>query len=90
MGEESVSKPKERSAKDILGNPSYPAISYGGYREKTREVQPTIVQLKDDMKILAAMGVGLLRTYNVQLPHASNVLEAIRQLRKEDPSFEMS
>ena len=37
------------------------------------------------------MGIRILRTYNVQpeLPHASNVLEAISQLKKEDPSFEM-
>jgi exo-beta-1,3-glucanase (GH17 family) len=30
-----------------------------------------------------------LRTYNVQLPHASNVAEAISQLKKEDSNFEM-
>lgn len=89
MREESSPNPKVLSAKDILGNPAYQAISYGGYREKTRDVQPTIAQLKEDLKILAAMGIGILRTYNVQLAHASNVLEAIRQLRKENPSFEM-
>ena len=82
---------QEMTAEQILGNPKYTAISYGGYREKTREVQPTIAQLKEDMKILHAMGIRILRTYNVQpnLPHASNVLEAIHQLKSEDPSFEM-
>jgi len=80
---------KNISAKDILGNPEYLAISYGGYRKLTRDIQPTISELKDDMKILAAMGVKILRTYNVQLPHASNILKAIRQLKKEDSSFEM-
>ena len=37
------------------------------------------------------MGIRILRTYNVQtdLPHASNILKAISQLKKEDPSFEM-
>jgi exo-beta-1,3-glucanase (GH17 family) len=80
---------KEVNAKDILGNPEYLAISYGGYREKTREIQPTIKQLKEDMKILSAMGIKVLRTYNVQLPHASNVLKAIAELKKEDPDFEM-
>ncbi|MDB9960977.1 glycosyl hydrolase family 17, partial [Oceanihabitans sp.] len=30
-----------------------------------------------------------LRTYKVHLPHASNVLKAISELKKEDPSFEM-
>ncbi len=82
---------KELTAKDILGNPEYLAISYGGYRQNSREIQPTIAELKEDMKILSAMGVGILRTYNVQVPfpHAGNVLEAIHQLKKEDPSFEM-
>ncbi len=77
------------TAKEILGNPDYVAISYGGYRMKTRDSQPTLGQLKEDMKILAAMGVKMLRTYNVQKPHASNVLEAITQLKKEDSNFEM-
>ena len=82
---------KELTAADILGNPNYLAISYGGYREKSRESQPTIAQLKNDLKLLHAMGIRILRTYNVQpkLPHAANVLEAIHQLKKEDSSFEM-
>ncbi|MEQ9591514.1 MAG: glycosyl hydrolase family 17, partial [Cyclobacteriaceae bacterium] len=37
----SESNLEEVTAKDILGNPAYQAISYGGYREQTREVQPT-------------------------------------------------
>ena len=77
------------SAKDILGNPDYLAISYGGYRANTRDVQPTIAELKEDMKILSAMGIKILRTYNVHLPHASNILEAIKQLKQEDSTFEM-
>ncbi|WP_439129904.1 glycosyl hydrolase family 17 [Polaribacter sp.] len=79
------------TASEILGNPNYLAISYGGYRATSREVQPTIEELKEDLKILSAMGVKILRTYNVQpkLPHASNVLKAITALKKEDPSFEM-
>jgi len=82
---------QEMKAAKILGNPDYLAISYGGYREKTREVQPTIIELKEDLKLLHAMGIRILRTYNVQtdLPHASNILKAISQLKKEDPSFEM-
>ena len=81
----------EMTAEKILGNPDYLAISYGGYRETSREIQPTITELKEDLKILSAMGIKVLRTYNVQpkLPHASNVLEAIDQLKKEDTSFEM-
>ncbi|MBT8376752.1 MAG: glycosyl hydrolase family 17 [Bacteroidia bacterium] len=90
---DSTSQPKQNdvTAKDILGNPDYLAISYGGYRGKTREQQPTIAQLKEDLKILHAMGIRVLRTYNVQepLPHASNVLKAITELKSEDAAFEM-
>jgi len=65
----------EKTAADILGNPVYQAISYGGYREITRDIQPTIPQLKEDMKILSAMGVKLLRTYNVHYDEAENLLK---------------
>ena len=82
---------KDITAADILGNKDYIAISYGGYRQKLRDSQPTIPQLKEDMKILSAMGIKIVRTYNVQtkLPHASNLLEAIHQLKQEDENFEM-
>ena len=78
-----------KTAAEILGNPDFLAISYGGYREKTRDIQPTIEQIKEDMKILAAMGVKILRDYNVQLQHASSLLEAIKELKDEDANFEM-
>jgi len=78
-----------KTAADILGSPDYQAISYGGYRDTTRDIQPTIPQLKEDMKILSAMGIKLLRTYNVHLDEAANLLEAIRQLKNDDPGFEM-
>lgn len=78
-----------KTTADLLGNPDYPAISFGAYREKTREIQPTIPQLKEDLKILSAMGIKLLRTYNVQYDEASNLLEAIRQLKRDDPGYEM-
>src|SRR6056297_258633 len=77
------------TASDILGNPDYRAISYGGYRENSREIQPTIPQLKEDMIILHAMGIRIIRTYNVHLDHASNVLKAISELKEEDSDFEM-
>lgn len=80
---------KKISAKDILGNPDYLAISYSGYRENSRDIEPTIDQLKEDMKILAAMGIKLLRTYNVQLEQTANLLKTISQLKVEDPNFEM-
>jgi len=77
------------SAKDILGNPAYLAIAYGGYRGKSRDIQPTLAELKEDLKILNAIGIKILRTYNVQLPHASNVVKAVSELKKEDVNFEM-
>ena len=80
---------KKVTAKDILGNSNYLAISYGGYRKSSRDFQPTIGELKEDMKILHAMNIRILRTYNVQLAHTSNILKAIRELKKEDSTFEM-
>ena len=80
---------KNISAKDILGNPEYLAISYGAYRENSRKVQPTISEIKEDLKIMAAMGIKILRTYNVHFPHAENILRAIFELKKEDSNFEM-
>ena len=79
----------DKSAAELLGNPEYPAISYGGYRGVSRSEQPTLDQLKEDMRILHAMGIRFIRTYNVQLPHAANVVKAIRELKEEDPAFEM-
>jgi exo-beta-1,3-glucanase (GH17 family) len=87
-----VNKPTNtmsKTASEILGNPDYLAISYGGYRQNTRDVQPTIKELKEDMKILSAMGIRILRTYNVQLQQAPNILKAISELKAEDPNFEM-
>ena len=80
---------QDLSASELLGNPDYPAISYGGYRGVSRSEQPTLAQLKEDMRILHAIGIRFLRTYNVQLPHASNVVKAISELKQADPSFEM-
>jgi len=82
---------KEVTAKDILGNAYYQAICYEGYRQKSRAIQPTIDELKEDLKILSAMGIRILRTYNVQLryPYASNLLQAIHELKITDPNFEM-
>ena len=57
-----------KTAAEILGNPNYEAISYGGYRKISRDIQPTIAELKEDMKILHAMGIRIVRTYNVHLP----------------------
>ena len=85
---QSVQGPK--SAAEILGNPYYPAISYGGYRQHSREIVPTVEELKEDMLILQATGIRVLRTYNTQqFGQAPRLLQAIRELREADPSFEM-
>lgn len=77
------------TAEMILGNPDYQAISYGGYRDTVRSIQPTLAELKEDLLILSAMGVKLIRTYNLQLAQAPNILKVISELKKEDPDFEM-
>lgn len=77
------------SAKDILGNSNYLAICYGGYRTNTRDVQPTMAQIKEDLKILSAMHFKIIRTYNVHLEEVPNLLNAIQELKEEDVNFEM-
>ncbi len=84
-----VQETKNMTAKQLLGNPDYLAMSYGGYRDADHDIEPTLNELKEDMKIMAAMGIKMIRTYKVHLPHASNVLKAIHELMKEDPTFEM-
>lgn len=76
-------------AEYILGNPDYPGIFYGGYRHVDHDIEPTIDELKDDMILLSAMGVKIVRIYKVHLPQAANLLKAISELKKEDPGFEM-
>jgi exo-beta-1,3-glucanase (GH17 family) len=82
-------KKKDITAKEILGNPEFVAISYGGYRQQTRDIQPTISEQKEDLKLMAAMGIKLIRTYNVYFAESSNLLQAISQMKQEDPNFEM-
>ena len=77
------------TAEEILGDPYYQAISFGAYRETTRDIQPTIIQIKEDLMILHAMGIRLLRTYNVHYDEAENLLKAIREIQEDDPDFEM-
>ena len=82
-------KSKDLSAREILGNSKYRAISYGGYREKSRSIQPTVAEIKEDMKILHAIGIRIVRTYNVHLAQAENLLRAIRELKEADTEFGM-
>ena len=84
-----VKQQKTMTAKDILGNPEYQAISFGGYRGKSLDLEPTVEELKDDMKLLSAMGIKIIRNYKVHLPEATNILKAITELKQEDLNFEM-
>jgi exo-beta-1,3-glucanase (GH17 family) len=77
------------SAEMILGNPNYQTICYGGFREKSREIEPTILQITEDLKILSAMNIKVLRTYNVHNKEVGNLLKAISALKKVDSKFEM-
>ena len=78
-----------KSAKEFIGNPNYPAISYGGYRENSRENQPTINEIKEDLLIMHAQGFRVFRTYDLHHPFAENTLKAIREIKQSDPEFEM-
>ena len=75
---------KEMTAEKILGNTNYQAICYGGYRTNTREVQPTITEIKEDLKLLSALNIKVLRTYNVHYEEISNLLIAITELYNAD------
>jgi exo-beta-1,3-glucanase (GH17 family) len=80
---------KPITAATILGNTNYQSICYGGYRTPTRDIVPTVDEIKEDVKILAALDFKVLRTYNVSRKEINNLLEAITQLKQEQPSFEM-
>ncbi|QTN39988.1 glycosyl hydrolase family 17 [Cryomorphaceae bacterium] len=78
------------TAKDILGNPDYTAIAYGGYRNQDRSVAPSVEEIKEDLKILSALGIRILRTYHARLyDHTPRLLQAIREMKEEEPNFEM-
>ena len=71
------------SAAEIFGSPNYPAMSYGGYRGISRDDQPSVDELAEDMKILSAMGVKVLRTYNTsQYLMAERLLEGNRRAKE--------
>ena len=50
MHESNTKNLNNKSAEEFLGNPSYPAISYGGYREPSRDFQPSISEIKEDFE----------------------------------------
>ncbi|WP_299124891.1 glycosyl hydrolase family 17 protein [uncultured Winogradskyella sp.] len=86
---EQMQTESQLTAKDILGNPAYQAMSYGGYRHADHSIEPTLDELKEDMKILSAMGIKLIRTYKLLKPQAANLVKVISEIKKEDPNFEM-
>lgn len=80
---------KSITAKTILGNPKYQAICYGGYRKNTRDIEPTVSEIKEDMKLLSALNIKIIRTYNLHHEEITNLLIAITELNKENSNFEM-
>jgi len=79
----------DKTAKEILSYPENLAICYGGFRHIDRNIEPTLAELKEDMKILSAMGIKIIRSYNVYYQEVSNLLKVITELKKENPNFEM-
>jgi exo-beta-1,3-glucanase (GH17 family) len=78
-----------KTASQLLGDSNYQAICYGGYRLHTRDSQPTLSQIKEDIQLLSALGIKILRTYNTQYLEARNILQAITDLQSENSNFEM-
>ncbi|KXF82813.1 glycoside hydrolase family 17 protein, partial [Enterovibrio coralii] len=77
----------------VLGTAELPAISYGAFRTNVRsnENAPSIAEVKEDLKIMHAAGVRMLRTYNTQdFVDTERLLQAISELQQEDSSFEMN
>lgn len=87
--DKNISEGKTKTAAQILGDSNYLAICYGGYRAKTRDTQPSVAQIKEDLKIMKAAGIKFLRTYNTQFLEVRNLLQAISELKKERKDFEM-
>jgi len=84
--------PTARNGEVLLGNSKYPAISYGAFRttSRTEENVPTVAELKEDLRLMEAMGFKVLRTYNTQgFSDTANLLVAIKELMQADDSFEM-
>mgnify|MGYP000308780684 CR=1 FL=1 len=85
-----TSKNKVKLPEEILGNPNYQAISYGGYRNVDRSKAPSVEEIMEDLQLLQALGIKVIRTYHARLyDHAPRVLEAIHRLKRQDSNFEM-
>lgn len=80
------------TAAGLLGDPEMVAMSYSGWRTTKRaaELSPTVAEIREDLRLMHAMGVRFIRTYNTQLyPQTERILEAIRELQAEDAGFDM-
>lgn len=82
-------KGNKMTAQKLLGNVGYQGICYGGYRTPSRDIEPTVAEIKEDLKILSAMNIKFIRTYNVHYKEVAHLLEAITELKEKDPYFEM-
>lgn len=86
----SVPEVKNLAASEILGNLNYPALCYGGYRSNSRKIEPSKEELKEDLIILSALGIKILRTYHAaEFGQAENLLKVISELKEDNPNFEM-
>lgn len=81
---------QKMNAKEVLEKYGQNAFSYGGYRLNSRDSVPSIEELKEDLIILNALGCHLIRTYQTQMYGQEKFLfQAISELKKEQPNFEM-
>ncbi|OEF53683.1 hypothetical protein A1OW_22615, partial [Enterovibrio norvegicus] len=83
----------DASGQPVLGTAALPAISYGAFRTDVRsnENAPSVAEVKEDLKIMHATGIRMLRTYNTQdFVDTERLLQAIDELQQEDASFEMN
>jgi exo-beta-1,3-glucanase (GH17 family) len=77
----------------MLGNAEYLAMSYSGWRTTQRadELCPTVAEIREDLRLMEALGVKLIRTYNTTTyPQAERILAAIREEKAADGEFEMT
>ncbi|WP_201746231.1 glycoside hydrolase family 17 protein [Veronia nyctiphanis] len=84
--------PKTPSGAPILGNSALQAMSYGTFRATSRseETVPSVNELKEDLRILHAAGIRVLRTYHTQkFSDTQNLLDALVEMSQEDDNFEM-
>lgn len=77
----------------VLGTAELTAISYGAFRaeERSNTYAPSVEEIKEDLKIMHAAGIRMLRTYNTRdFIDTERLLQAISELQQEDANFEMN